>query len=50
MIVKNKMKGIATKKGNSWNIQTRRFFKHNKFLKLFKEELLIRLDNGQSIF
>jgi len=51
MIVKNKMQGIATKKDEITGIFRRGGFSSTiSFWKLFKEELLIRLDNGQSIF
>ena len=51
MIVKNKMKGIATKKDEIVGIFRRGGFSSTiSFWKLFKEELLIRFDNGQNIF
>ena len=51
MIVKNKMKGIATKKDEIVGIFRRGGYSSTiSFWKLFKEELKIRLDNGQSIF
>ncbi len=49
MIVKNKMKGIATKKEELFGIFNRGGFSSRvKFIDHFKEEIRIRNDNGQS--
>ena len=49
MIVKNKMKGIATKKEELFGIFNRGGFSSRvKFIDHFKEEVRIRNDNGQS--
>ena len=51
MIVKLKMKGIATLKNELIGIFRRGGFSSRiSFWKLFKEEILIRYDNGQNIF
>jgi glycosyltransferase involved in cell wall biosynthesis len=51
MIVKLKMKGIATLKEELIGIFRRGGFSSRiSFWKLFKEEILIRYDNGQNIF
>ena len=49
MIVKKKMKGIATKKEELFGIFNRGGFSSRvKFIDHFKEEIRIRNDNGQS--
>ncbi len=49
MIVKNKLKGIGTKKDELFGIFRRGGFSSKiKFLDHFKEEIQIRKDNGQS--
>ena len=51
MIVKKKLKGIATKKNEIVGIFRRGGFSSTiNFRELFKEEIKIRYDNGQSIF
>jgi glycosyltransferase involved in cell wall biosynthesis len=51
MIVKKKLKGIATKKNEIVGIFRRGGLSSTiNFRKLFKEEIKIRYDNGQSIF
>ena len=51
MIVKHKLNGTATKKNEVVGIFRRGGFSSTiGFKKLLKEELKIRLDNGQSIF
>ena len=51
MIVKNKMKGVATKKNEIVGIFRRGGFSSTiGFWKTFKEEIKIRYDNGQNIF
>ena len=51
MIVKKKLRGIATKKDEIFGVFRRGGFSSTiSFWKLFKEELKIRLDNGQNIF
>jgi glycosyltransferase involved in cell wall biosynthesis len=51
MIVKLKLNGVATKKNEITGIFRRGGYSSTiGFKKLFKEELKIRLDNGQSIF
>ena len=51
MIVKNKMQGVSTSKNEITGIFRRGGFSSTiSFWKLFKEELLIRIDNGQNIF
>ena len=51
MIVKKKLRGMATKKDEIFGVFRRGGFSSTiSFWKLFKEELKIRLDNGQNIF
>jgi len=51
MIVKNKMQGVGTSKNEITGIFRRGGFSSTiSFWKLFKEELLIRIDNNQNIF
>ena len=51
MIVKEKMKGIATEKNEIFgNFRRGGFSSKIPWIKLLKDEILIRYDNGQSIF
>ena len=51
MIVKKKLKGMATKKGELFGIFRRGGFSSTiSFKDHFKEEIRIRKDNGQSFF
>ena len=51
MIVKKKMSGVATQKNEIFgNFRRGGFSSKIPWMKLFKDEILIRYDNGQSIF
>ena len=51
MIVKKKMKGVATNKNEVFGIFRRGGYSSKiNFLDHFKEEIQIRRDNGQSLF